>query len=494
MNGIKKTELVLGFLLLMIILSNASIVSAAEKSSAKQAGKTLLTRASVTSKRASGIVTLKRRSAIFEKDEIRVGKDGRAQFRMIDQALISVQENSVLQIQNYQYQSGGKNNSALLELLSGGLRTITGAIGKGNKKAYELRTPLATIGIRGTDYEVEIVPSGMYVAVWDGIIHLRARLKNGCNMLIGRSQPYMFVFIDRLGKCKGLPQVPDVFATGHSSNVAPPQRRNNVAGRTLRSRPLVLQPLVQSVPNPTNPTTFDYNAFNINQNNPSAEVAAKSTTFDSNDPTFKVGLDLINNTAGVPVSDFTQSVGGFPVSWGYWGDSTTTVASKDKNSSGSTQPNGIVWATYQSTNPNIVSTKTGSFTYDNMIDSLIKGGGSGASVNNLQIGMDVNFDTGNVTNGTLSANTTSDTWIAVFDGKIENGDLDLDLNGASVVDSDTSTASLPRDVSGFIAGDFVGDNAEAIVGAFGLSEDNNSANHIEGVFVVGEEVQTDGSQ
>ena len=100
--------------------------------------------------------------------------------------------------------------------------------------------------------------------------------------------------------------------------------------------------------------------------------------------------------------------------------------------------------------------------------------------------MDINFDTGNVTNGALSANTPNDTWVAVFDGQIQAGDLDLQMNGASVIDSNPGTSSIPRDADGFIAGDFVGQNAEAIIGAFGLSENADPSNHIEGVFILEE--------
>ncbi|HIP93910.1 MAG TPA: hypothetical protein EYH20_01065, partial [Leucothrix sp.] len=130
MSGIntKKIRIVLLFFTLFTITLP---VIAKEK----EAGKTLLTRGSVFAKRSNANITLKRRSKIFERDEIHVGKSGRAQFRMVDQAIISLQENSVLQIKKYQFKQGSVSNSALLKLLTGGLRTITGAIGKGNKKA-----------------------------------------------------------------------------------------------------------------------------------------------------------------------------------------------------------------------------------------------------------------------------------------------------------------------------------------------------------------------
>ncbi len=505
MNGINKILPIIGLVILLLAILVITLPAFAVE---KEVGKTLLTRGEVFANRANAKVPLKRRSIIFEKDEVHVGNEGRAQLRMIDQALISLQENSILQIKNYRFQKGRGDNSAILELLSGGLRTITGAIGKGNKKAYELRTPLATIGVRGTDYEVEIVNNGMFVAVWDGVIRLRAHLKSGCNMKIGRSQAYRFVFIDKSGRCKGLQQVPDVFTTGHSSGASfagAGKIGGFVAGNGFFDKQLVIEPLRQSspeqvisdlnndtytpdTPNPDTPLVEDlqFKAFTIDQSRSSTELVATSSSISSSAPTFTVGLNHFSNVIGGTVSNFQQSVGGFPLSWGYWGSFSSTLVEKNIDAPGAQSANGLIWAAYQSTDPSIVNSRSGTFhRYGNVTDSLLSS--SAGLVSNLQIQMDVNFESGSVTNGAFSANTASETWVAVFDGTIQSGNLDIELNGASVINSDPATQSPPRDASGFIAGDFIGNNAEAIIGAFGLSEDNTS-NHIEGVFVV-EEVQ-----
>ena len=501
MIGIKR----LGVLFLLLNLVTPATAAEIE------AGKTLLAKGEVKSVRATGNVILKRRSLIFEKDEIRVGEEGRAQFRMSDTAIISLQENSILQIKKYQYKEGSSANSALLELLQGGLRTITGAIGKNNKKAYELRTPLATIGIRGTDYEVEIVTNGMYVAVWDGVIRIKSRIKNGCDLLLGKTQAFMFVFIDRLGKCKGLDQVPNVFSEGHSSNIKLPINpfgSEYFSESTLLARPTILEPLTLITPTeitsttnpnvpvtpvvpttpvtPTVPTTPitpppSFSSFTIDQSNPSIELDSSASQLQTPTPTFAVGvnnLDVLNNS----ISDYQQSVGGYPVSWGYWGEFDSSLAPRNVSNSTSS---GLIWATYEATDPDIVSARTGSFArYDLVNDNLLSG--TQGAVSNLSVQMDVNFDTGDVTNGALSANTPNDTWVAVFDGQVQAGDLDLQLNGASVIDSDPSTPSIARDAEGFIAGDFIGQNAEAIIGSFGLSESADPTNHIEGVFLLEE--------
>lgn len=49
-------------------------------------------------------------------------------------------------------QSEGTLQRAFFRLLKGGFRTVSGLIGKTNATDYQVTTPVATIGIRGTDY------------------------------------------------------------------------------------------------------------------------------------------------------------------------------------------------------------------------------------------------------------------------------------------------------------------------------------------------------
>ncbi|MEE9350620.1 MAG: hypothetical protein V3U78_00040, partial [Thiotrichaceae bacterium] len=146
----------------------------------------------------------------------------------------------------------------------------------------------------------------------------------------------------------------------------------------------------------------------------------------------------------------------------------------------------LLWTTYDPSSADIVSTKTGTVSYNNVVDSLTSS--SQGAVTNLDVNMDVNFDSGAVSNGVVSANTNSDThsdtWIGLFDGQVQNGNLNLQMNDATVINSDPlATTVNVRDASGSINGDFIGDQAQGVIGAFELSEDN-TAHHIEGVFVV----------
>jgi len=73
---------------------------------------------------------------------------------MVDKAIIAVRPNSRLQIDLYRFE-GKRDDSerAVLHLIKGAIRSITGLIGHTNKENYKIKTETANIGIRGTDHE-----------------------------------------------------------------------------------------------------------------------------------------------------------------------------------------------------------------------------------------------------------------------------------------------------------------------------------------------------
>ncbi|MEO8158727.1 MAG: FecR family protein [Betaproteobacteria bacterium] len=81
---------------------------------------------------------------------------GRAQLRFTDGAYVSLQPESQFRIDQYRFE--GKqdgNEKGFFSLLKGGLRTITGLVGRSNKANYQVSTSVATIGIRGTEYTIQ---------------------------------------------------------------------------------------------------------------------------------------------------------------------------------------------------------------------------------------------------------------------------------------------------------------------------------------------------
>lgn len=98
--------------------------------------------------------------------------DGRVQLRFTDGGYVSLHERTVFRIDDYRWEGvEDRKARSLFSLLTGGLRTITGRIAKINRKAYLMGTAVATIGIRGTEYTMQLNHS-LRGAVADGEIEV----------------------------------------------------------------------------------------------------------------------------------------------------------------------------------------------------------------------------------------------------------------------------------------------------------------------------------
>lgn len=105
--------------------------------------------------------------AINSGETIQTGK-GRVQLRMVDGAMMSLNERTTLRLDDYHLAGpAGDDERGYMSLLSGALRTISGSIGKPRVDHYKLDTPSGTIGIRGTEYTAA-VDDGLRVGVMYG--------------------------------------------------------------------------------------------------------------------------------------------------------------------------------------------------------------------------------------------------------------------------------------------------------------------------------------
>ena len=87
---------------------------------------------------------------VFKGDRIVTKEASSLQIQMSDKGYFAVRPSSVISLDDYQFNNGDQDRVET-SIIRGGLRSITGAIGQKNKKAFIVRTPVATIGIRGTD-------------------------------------------------------------------------------------------------------------------------------------------------------------------------------------------------------------------------------------------------------------------------------------------------------------------------------------------------------
>ncbi len=100
---------------------------------------------------------------------IKTEQNGHVHIRFDDNAFVSVRSNSLLLIEDYFVdEQNPKNNRIKFTLKQGTSRLITGKGGQANKQAFRLNTPVAAIGVRGTDFVVQTDLSVTRVSVQQG--------------------------------------------------------------------------------------------------------------------------------------------------------------------------------------------------------------------------------------------------------------------------------------------------------------------------------------
>jgi len=103
--------------------------------------------------RADGSVRiLSQKSEVNPGEVLTTQRDSYAQINFSDGSSMTMRPNTQMKLESYQFvQDKPQEDSAFFRLIKGGLRTVTGLVGKrGNQDAYRIGTTTATIGIRGS--------------------------------------------------------------------------------------------------------------------------------------------------------------------------------------------------------------------------------------------------------------------------------------------------------------------------------------------------------
>lgn len=93
-------------------------------------------------------------------DVVLTGTEGRAQIRFSDGGLVALYPDSQFTVTRYADGAGAGEDHFVVNLLRGGMRALTGLIGKRNPANYKVVTPTAVVGIRGSAFLLAIDANG----------------------------------------------------------------------------------------------------------------------------------------------------------------------------------------------------------------------------------------------------------------------------------------------------------------------------------------------
>lgn len=116
---------------------------------------------------------------VYIGDKVITGEDGSVRLHMVDEAVLDLRCFSIMVIEDYAINTTSRRS--ILNLLQGSLRKVTGKIGKMSEDVYELKTPVASVGVRGTEYALRVFQSkgcggtvdaedGLYLEVIKGLV------------------------------------------------------------------------------------------------------------------------------------------------------------------------------------------------------------------------------------------------------------------------------------------------------------------------------------
>jgi hypothetical protein len=109
---------------------------------------------------------------VQQGDTVSTGAASNVVLRFDDGEVTALAQNSRMTVTAYQFEPASGKGNMLLSLVTGGMRAITGLLGRNQPDRVAYRAATATIGIRGTDVTIATDGNDVEVSVTDGSVTL----------------------------------------------------------------------------------------------------------------------------------------------------------------------------------------------------------------------------------------------------------------------------------------------------------------------------------
>jgi ferric-dicitrate binding protein FerR (iron transport regulator) len=143
--------------------------------------------------------TLAAGSQVFQEEMIRTGARSMAQLLFLDETSLSIGPLSEVTLDRFVFNPATGAGDVVLSTARGAFRFITGSQSPSN---YQLRTPFASIGVRGTIVDCYATDAGIYCTAQEGTVVL---VVNGVEYTLG---PGEALYVSADGEITG-PFTPD---------------------------------------------------------------------------------------------------------------------------------------------------------------------------------------------------------------------------------------------------------------------------------------------
>jgi hypothetical protein len=148
----------------------AAIALAGWTATAASAAETLIGRAGAIHNEVEGFVggsarPMAVRDPLVQNQRVRTGRDSTAQLLFLDETSMNVGPGSDVTLDRFVYDPGRSKNDIALRATKGIFRFVSGS---SDPRSYQLKTPVATIGVRGTIYDTIVGPNESVIVLVEG--------------------------------------------------------------------------------------------------------------------------------------------------------------------------------------------------------------------------------------------------------------------------------------------------------------------------------------
>jgi hypothetical protein len=131
-------------------------------------GSTVTTVDQVDGVTEKGTQTITTGTYVYAEEVVRTGSTGKAQLLFADRTNLTIAPMTEIHLDKFVYDpSGGEHGNVVVVATAGSFRFITGIL---PHEDYEIKTPFATMGIRGTEFIVVIGANGLQIQVISGVV------------------------------------------------------------------------------------------------------------------------------------------------------------------------------------------------------------------------------------------------------------------------------------------------------------------------------------
>jgi len=155
----------------LTLLSVAPVVAATEP----EVGTTVLIKNKVTGKLGTDERQLETGFRVHRNELLQTGPQAQAELKLDDNTKLALGPEAELRLDEYAVAAGNDTKTIALKLLKGTFRLLTGS---NAGESYKIETPSATIGVRGTIFDVYIGPGGdTFVLLHQGEVEVCSRAR-----------------------------------------------------------------------------------------------------------------------------------------------------------------------------------------------------------------------------------------------------------------------------------------------------------------------------